>query len=64
MDTVNNGEVYWVVDVDIKGYFCNISHVKSRIPDLVHTFTGSPVCFSPCPCIYGGSLYSVILPDS
>lgn len=28
MDTVNNGQVYWVVDVDIKGYFDNISHEK------------------------------------
>jgi len=25
---VNNGQVYWVVDVDIKGYFDNISHEK------------------------------------
>lgn len=28
MDTVNTGKVYWVVDVDIKGYFDNISHEK------------------------------------
>ncbi|WP_052835853.1 reverse transcriptase domain-containing protein [Thermobacillus composti] len=28
MDTVNNGQVYWVVDVDIMGYFDNISHEK------------------------------------
>jgi Retron-type reverse transcriptase len=28
MDTVNNGKVYWVADVDIKGYFDNISHDK------------------------------------
>jgi RNA-directed DNA polymerase len=28
MDTVNNGKIYWVVDVDIKGYFDNISHEK------------------------------------
>src|SRR5690606_15194255 len=28
MDTVNNGKIYWVVDVDIKGFFDNISHEK------------------------------------
>jgi group II intron reverse transcriptase/maturase len=28
MTTVNYGKVYWVVDVDIKGYFDNISHEK------------------------------------
>lgn len=28
METVNNGKIYWVVDVDIKGYFDNISHEK------------------------------------
>jgi group II intron reverse transcriptase/maturase len=28
MDTVNQGRIYWVVDVDIKGYFDNISHEK------------------------------------
>jgi group II intron reverse transcriptase/maturase len=28
MRTVNDGKVYWVVDVDIKGYFDNISHEK------------------------------------
>jgi group II intron reverse transcriptase/maturase len=28
MTTVNNGKVFWVVDVDIKGYFDNISHEK------------------------------------
>lgn len=28
METVNDGNVYWVVDIDIKGYFDNISHEK------------------------------------
>lgn len=28
MTTVNDGKVYWVVDVDIRGYFDNISHEK------------------------------------
>ncbi|MDF2927406.1 MAG: ltrA, partial [Paenibacillaceae bacterium] len=28
MTTVNEGKVYWVVDVDIRGYFDNISHEK------------------------------------
>lgn len=28
METVNDGKVYWIVDVDIKGYFDNISHEK------------------------------------
>jgi len=28
MTTVNEGKIYWVVDVDIKGYFDHISHEK------------------------------------
>ncbi|WP_081505193.1 reverse transcriptase domain-containing protein [Paenibacillus senegalensis] len=28
MDVANNGRIYWVVDVDIQGYFVNIRHEK------------------------------------